>query len=631
HHACSAEPRTDDHDSRARQHPQHIGTAQHDSHHSLERILGSLGLFLGEATNITYSAIASRTTAGLHNAPAPQFVAFLSGIIQISLPNRTDAGSVGWVVGGRYGIIYAEDTAVVSRYGHNTRYVSDESTIALAIPVADHNEPPLGQHKVLRTTGGSQLGFAVYGLILFVTSMTLEQAAVPLLLEKAICRQHYHKYGAAATDLDCKDKTVQKTLAGMFGILGFTMSALALTLALPFAWLAGRVPKTTLLLFGAVVTPIAMTLFFYIVEHPASFDVKAVVVPVILNAIGGGPVLAFTLVYSILAEAVEPDQLAITYYRIGAVVLVLQFSVRAAAASVLEVNRLWVEIAIPSLYAATIPLFLLERLKASSSSKVGQAAYVRLEDLDIDEGDDALVDESTKPAAHKDFASPDVSFYAAATDLLSFFRRLISSRLLRRCLAICFVKVLSLSVGVIELQWISSRLGIEMSTALYFGSYNTLGSAVVLVLLPYATRYFLAKLKVKQKMELHIMRLSILFRAVGQLAFALSPGPMTLVLSITIFALSSGAYDTFKSLITSFCAGTDVTRLYLVLTAVDTAASIVGSLIYPALLSIGLDYGYFGMCLPYILAASCTLVVWVMLRGLENMEGFNAVTVPTTP
>ncbi|KAF2774283.1 hypothetical protein EJ03DRAFT_322877 [Teratosphaeria nubilosa] len=474
-------------------------------------------------------------------------------------------------------------------------------------------------------------GFAVYGLIMFVTSMTLEEAAVPFLLEKAICRQHYNKYGAAAANLDCKDKTVQKALAGMFGILGFTMSALALTLALPFTWLAGRVPKTTLLLLGAVATPIAMILFFYIVEHPASVDVKAVLGPVILNAIGGGPVLAFTLVYSILAEAVEPDKLANTYYRIGAVVLVLQFSVRAAAAGLLEINPLWVEIAVPSLYAATIPLFLLERFKSSNSSKVDQAAYVRLANRDVDEGNDELVDGPTNSTADKGFASPEVSFSAAATDLLSFFRRLMSSRLLRRCLAICFVKILSLSVGVIELQWISSRLGIEMSTALYFGSYNTLGSAVVLIFLPYATKYFLAKLKVKQNMELHIMRLSILFRAVGQLGFALSPGPITLVISITIFALSHGAYDTFKSLITSFCADTDVTRLYLLLTAVDTAASIVGSLIYPALLSFGLDYGYFGMCLPYILAASCTLVVWVMLRGLENMEGFNVATEPETP
>ncbi|KAF2774282.1 hypothetical protein EJ03DRAFT_322875 [Teratosphaeria nubilosa] len=123
---------------------------------------GSLELFLGEATNITYSAIAPRTNAGLHNAPAPQFVAFLSGIIQVSLPNRTDAGSVGWVVGGKFDIIYAEDTADLSRYGHITQYVSDESTIAIAIPVANRTGSPLGQHKVLRADGGCQTGDVVY-------------------------------------------------------------------------------------------------------------------------------------------------------------------------------------------------------------------------------------------------------------------------------------------------------------------------------------------------------------------------------------------------------------------------------------------------------------------------------------
>lgn len=54
----------------------------------------------------------------------------------MTLPNGTDEA---WVQGGKYGLIYAADTADVSDGGHRTQYPSAADTIGLVFPVADAN------------------------------------------------------------------------------------------------------------------------------------------------------------------------------------------------------------------------------------------------------------------------------------------------------------------------------------------------------------------------------------------------------------------------------------------------------------------------------------------------------------
>jgi hypothetical protein len=60
-----------------------------------------------------------------------RYVAFLSGLAHITLPN---AAEEVWVQGGKYGLIIAVDNAVVSEYGHITTYPSDADTVALQVP-----------------------------------------------------------------------------------------------------------------------------------------------------------------------------------------------------------------------------------------------------------------------------------------------------------------------------------------------------------------------------------------------------------------------------------------------------------------------------------------------------------------
>ncbi|KAI1500081.1 hypothetical protein F5X99DRAFT_256809 [Biscogniauxia marginata] len=106
-------------------------------------ISGTQALQLGDLANATYTVLPARFDGGLHNAPAKQYVWFISGLIHLTLPNATGEA---WVYGGKYGLIYADDTADISGWGHITRYPGNDETVALAIPVKDGVNP---KHTVL--------------------------------------------------------------------------------------------------------------------------------------------------------------------------------------------------------------------------------------------------------------------------------------------------------------------------------------------------------------------------------------------------------------------------------------------------------------------------------------------------
>ncbi|CAI7599169.1 unnamed protein product [Penicillium manginii] len=98
--------------------------------------LGTVGGL--NAGNASYSVLPAKFDGGRHNAPALQWVVFLSGLAHITLPNST---AEAYIPGGKNGAILALDTADVSSLGHITKYPSEESTVALIIPLGQGGIP----------------------------------------------------------------------------------------------------------------------------------------------------------------------------------------------------------------------------------------------------------------------------------------------------------------------------------------------------------------------------------------------------------------------------------------------------------------------------------------------------------
>ncbi|KAJ3551124.1 hypothetical protein NM688_g4913 [Phlebia brevispora] len=103
---------------------------------------GAATLNIENFANTTYTVLPPRFEGGVHNAPHPQLVVFLSGVAHVTLPQGTDDT---FVVGGSDGLIFAVDTV---GGGHNTSYPSNMETRALQIPFTGGIIPP---HIVLNS------------------------------------------------------------------------------------------------------------------------------------------------------------------------------------------------------------------------------------------------------------------------------------------------------------------------------------------------------------------------------------------------------------------------------------------------------------------------------------------------
>ena len=69
---------------------------------------------------------------------------FLSGLAYVTLPNN--ASQSAYIPGGEMGLIFAADTADLTKIGHRTQYPGVVETVALQVPTTDGQIPP---HEVL--------------------------------------------------------------------------------------------------------------------------------------------------------------------------------------------------------------------------------------------------------------------------------------------------------------------------------------------------------------------------------------------------------------------------------------------------------------------------------------------------
>ncbi|EJD41218.1 hypothetical protein AURDEDRAFT_69101 [Auricularia subglabra TFB-10046 SS5] len=104
---------------------------------------GAFNMSLGEVTKASYTILPPHWDDGPHNAPAIQWVVFLSGLAHITIPHKNETV---YIIGGTNGLIFAADVADVSASGHVTAYPSEETSRVLQIPTLDGRIPA---HDVL--------------------------------------------------------------------------------------------------------------------------------------------------------------------------------------------------------------------------------------------------------------------------------------------------------------------------------------------------------------------------------------------------------------------------------------------------------------------------------------------------
>ncbi|KZM25676.1 uncharacterized protein EKO05_0003279 [Ascochyta rabiei] len=108
-------------------------------------VVGAKAATVANVTNMAYTVLPPRFDGGLHRAPAPQIVHFVSGLAHITLPDDPDRDL--WLVGGVGGLLLAVDTTGT---GHITRYPSDQHTVGLLAPFEGGRVP---EYEVVKNGG----------------------------------------------------------------------------------------------------------------------------------------------------------------------------------------------------------------------------------------------------------------------------------------------------------------------------------------------------------------------------------------------------------------------------------------------------------------------------------------------
>ncbi|KAF2728010.1 hypothetical protein EJ04DRAFT_504788 [Polyplosphaeria fusca] len=103
---------------------------------SVPGVSGAQVATIGNYTDLGYTILPPRYDGGIHTAPVPQLVHYVSGLAYITFPG--DDTSSAFFVGGIGGLLFAADTTGT---GHITRYPSDEITVAITAPFEDGKIP----------------------------------------------------------------------------------------------------------------------------------------------------------------------------------------------------------------------------------------------------------------------------------------------------------------------------------------------------------------------------------------------------------------------------------------------------------------------------------------------------------
>ncbi|KAM4060144.1 hypothetical protein HRG_002249 [Hirsutella rhossiliensis] len=385
---------------------------------------------------------------------------------------------------------------------------------------------------------------------------------------------------------------------------------------MPYAWLAEAIDNRKLLLAGFISSTVSVVYFFGICRLPVGIvRLELVVCFRVLECIGGGTTMAYILLYSSLARKNPVESRTLVIYIAGAVLLLARAGAMVLVGLLLQGNA-------PSIGPITILVYLtnIPVLLSGGSSRpaiaMGQGQSLCGDAADADGGvapldaADAASDVSSVTGLDLDGpgGDDDGSVYIEPPSrkgillhikhiLLTAYNEYLGRAVLRTGLFVCATKIVALDVQFIQPQWSVKKFDWNFTATSYVNAYATLICMVVLVCLPFLSASLSDRLDSPQRTDILIFRLSLFFRIAGTVAMGLAPTKLSFLAAVGVQALSAGAYDAFKSLVTSFSSAAHVTELYAVISLIETLAHMLSCQLWASLLvlSLGLDRSRMGL------------------------------------
>lgn len=195
----------------------------------------------------------------------------------------------------------------------------------------------------------------------------------------------------------------------------------------------------------------------------------------------------------------------------------------------------------------------------------------------------------------------------------------VHDKLSRLCLAIFFFNVTGMGVRIVLQQWASKFFRWTLAETSYILSFELFVNSIVLVSLPYITQKLLKpRLGSTRQADLWVSKASLLMNIAGAFCIGFAPAKPSFIVSLTIYSIGVGLYDSLRSFATSFLQKEQITRLYVGVAVVETIGGLIGGPLWTGIFSLALSVDFLGSGLPFWLSSLFFLCAFVGVMGLES-------------
>ncbi|THW18569.1 MFS general substrate transporter [Aureobasidium pullulans] len=446
-------------------------------------------------------------------------------------------------------------------------------------------------------------------LVIVITSVAGGLIGLPFvrLIEDAICQEHYASRPVEGglfitSDVDeahCKVDAVQSRLAYVLAIQEMLDAIAGFTFALPYGLFADRIGRTKVLALSFLGIWLAGCWAGLVVWQRNIFPIWTIWFSTAFQAIGGGPGIPMTMIYTIITDVQVEAERTNTFFYVSVCGMIADLIAPTLAASLMAVSP-WLPftigisaMAFAMLLTLSIPETYHARTRTTSSPPQGP------------------IDAQTKP----------YGLLHHLNQILAMFKS--------RSLCLIFVSFvgeqLILKNSGFAMRYVSKRFSWPLSRFGYFMSARALvGILIYLIILPRISSFLQHRMLFSPlRKDLLLARTMGIILAIG-LFLAAGPTLGCVLSGLLLVAIGSSSTTICRSIAAHFVDSRHVASMYTFLNLLNTAGAILASPLLASTFVLGMKWGGDWQGLPYlclgILGTVSATALFLIRRGTGEVE-----------
>ncbi|KAJ5585592.1 uncharacterized protein N7459_005392 [Penicillium hispanicum] len=506
----------------------------------------------------------------------------------------------------------------------------------------DHAKPP-GQPQL--GPSASKIGFrlkvTLFAMILAVeVGFAFLEGPMVRILESIACRQYYtqadpSKIGAnhQVPEELCKVAEVQAELAAVKGYHMFFDGLLSALLAIPYGLLADRRGRKSTLVLGLPGFTLNSIITIAVMWFSDIFPLRAIWLSSLAWLLGGGPVVAFAIIWTMMADVTTESERATLFFQFAIVSMGADF-VSSALSSWLMTMNPWAPLLIGFgiVFGGLLLILMLPETKHALPTRRSEASTVELSELTEDSEFKSEFHQTRQSGsfhhvndmeagngqeAHSSWSYPSrkhPSLWSKCRANYQFYVKpylfILNRKPVLLLLTAFLVYRLSRGSSWFLTQYISTRYHWTLAQSNMLVSFRpTVSIPLFLFGLPWLKSRVLDSRCSSTEKDLWLARGSILCLSLGTLGIGLSPSIATLIPSLIVQTSGSGFVFLTRSIITTLVERDETARLYTVIEILQSVGSVVASLSITTVFQLGLRLGGIWIGLAWMMTSSLFCMV----------------------